>query len=305
MSQLLTLTFVAETLRLSIPYVCAALAGVWSERCGVVNIALEGVLLVSALGMATVAVATGSPVLGIVGGVVAGTLLCLLHGVLSARFRVDAIVSGVALNLLVMSGAKLVLRALYDSTTNSPPFPGFHFGPTGSSGAAMLVRTVLDPVVVLAALAVALTPWVLYRTRFGLRVRAVGENPVAAASVGIPVVRVRLIALCVAGAFGALGGVHLALDQHRFESGMSGGRGFIALAVVILAGWRSGRAALACLVFAALEATQILLQGLRWVPPEVVQILPYVATLGILVLASGRMRAPAGLGKHAADDSAR
>jgi len=299
MSQLISLTFVAETVRLSIPYICAALAGVWSERCGVVNIALEGVLLTSALGTVVVAIATGSPAIGLLGGIVVGVVLCLVHGLLSARFRVDAIVSGVALNLAAMSGAKLVLRALYGSTTNSPPFPGFHFGPTGSSGAAMLARSLLDPVTLLAVVAVVLTPWLLYKTRFGLRVRAAGENPDAAASVGINVVRTRIAALCVAGGVGALGGIHLALDQHRFESGMSGGRGFIALAVVILAGWRSGRAALACVGFAALEATQILLQGMRWLPSELLQMLPYVATLGILVVVAGRTRAPAGLGKHA------
>jgi simple sugar transport system permease protein len=166
----------------------------------------------------------------------------------------------------------------------------------------MLARTLLDPVTLLAVLAVAVTPWVLFRTRFGLRVRAAGENPVAAASVGIPVVRVRLIALCVSGAVGALGGIHLAFDQHRFESGMSGGRGFIALAAVILAGWRPVRAALACLVFAALEATQILLQGQRKLPPEILQMLPYLATLVVLVLTAGKARAPAGLGQHATEE---
>jgi simple sugar transport system permease protein len=302
MSQLLSLTFVAETIRLSIPYACAALAGVWSERCGVVHIALEGVLLSSAFGAVVVTLVTGSPVAGILGGVLVGTALSLVHGVLSARFRIDAIVSGIALNLLAASGTRFLLRAWYDSASNSPPIAGFHLGPTGPSGAAMLARTLLDPVTVLAVAAVALTPWVMHKTRFGLRVRAVGEDPVAAASVGIDVVRVRLAALCVSGAIGALGGIHLALDQHRFESGMSGGRGFIALAAVILAGWRSVRAALACLVFAALEATQILLQGQRWLPPEVLQMLPYVATLVILAVAAGKARAPAGLGKHATDD---
>ncbi|HNS98860.1 MAG TPA: ABC transporter permease [Polyangiaceae bacterium] len=302
MSQLLTLTFVAETIRLSIPFACAALAGVWSERSGVVHIALEGVLLSSAFGAVVATLASGSPAVGVLGGVLVGTLLSLLHGLLSARFRVDAIVSGIALNLLAASGTRFLLRAWFDSASNSPPIAGFHWGPTGSSGAAMLARTLLDPVTLLAVLAVAVTPWVLFRTRFGLRVRAAGENPVAAASVGIPVVRVRLIALCVSGAVGALGGIHLAFDQHRFESGMSGGRGFIALAAVILAGWRPVRAALACLVFAALEATQILLQGQRKLPPEILQMLPYLATLVVLALAAGKARAPAGLGQHATEE---
>ncbi len=264
-----------------------------------VNIALEGVLLSSAFGAVTFTLATGSPTLGILGGILVGVTLSLGHGLLAAKYRVDAIVSGIALNLLAASGTRFLLRAWYDSASNSPAINGFRFGPTGSSGASMLARTLLDPVTVLAVLAVALTPWILHRTKFGLRVRAAGENPVAAAAVGINVVRVRLAALAVSGAIGALGGIHLALDQHRFESGMSGGRGFIALAAVILSGWRSVRAAVACLVFAGLEATQILLQGQRLVPHEVLQMLPYVATLLILGVAAGRARAPAGLGKHA------
>ncbi len=299
MSQLLSLTLVAETLRLSIPYACAAVAGVWSERCGVVNIALEGVLLSSAFGGVVFTLATGSPAAGVLGGILVGVTMSLGHGLLAAKYRVDAIVSGIALNLLAASGTRFLLRAWYDSASNSPAITGFHLGPTGSSGGAMLARTLLDPVTLLAVFAVALTPFVLHRTRFGLRVRAVGENPVAAASVGINVVGVRLAALAVSGAIGALGGIHLALDQHRFESGMSGGRGFIALAAVILSGWRPVRAALACLVFAALEATQILLQGQHLIPHEVLQMLPYVATLVILAIAAGRARAPAGLGKHA------
>lgn len=299
MSQLLSLTLVAETLRLSIPYACAALAGVWSERCGVVNIALEGVLLSSAFGTVVMTLATGSPVLGIVGGVLVGVLMSLGHGLLAAKFRVDAIVSGIAINLLAASGTRFLLRAWYDSASNSPAIAGFHLGPSGASGAAMLARALIDPVTLLAVAAIAVTPWLLHRTKFGLRVRAVGENPVAAAAVGVNVVRVRLLALAVSGAFGALGGIHLAMDQHRFESGMSGGRGFIALAAVILAGWRSVRAAAACVVFATLEATQILLQGQHLVPHELLQMLPYVATLLVLAIAAGRARGPAGLGKHA------
>ncbi len=299
MSQLLSLTLVAETIRLAVPYACAAVAGVWSERCGVVNIALEGVLLSSAFGAVVFTLVTGSATLGILGGMLVGVCLSFGHGVLAAKFRVDAIVSGIALNLLAASGTRFLLRAWYDSSSNSPAIAGFHFGPSGSSGAAMLARALVDPVTVLAVLAIAISPWVLTRTKFGLRVRAVGENPVAAASVGINVVRVRLAALSISGAIGALGGIHLALDQHRFESGMSGGRGFIALAAVILAGWRSVRAAVVCLVFAGLEATQILLQDQRWVPHQLLQMLPYVATLVILGVAAGRARAPAGLGKHA------
>jgi simple sugar transport system permease protein len=301
MSRLLSLTMLAETARIAVPYACAAAAGVWSERAGVINIALEGVLLSSALGAVATTLATGSAAAGIAGGVLVGVALSLSHGLLVARFRVDAIVSGLALNILAASGTRLLLRALYDSSSNSPSIAGFRFGPTGASGAALIARLALDPVVLLAVAAMAVSPWVLRATRFGLRVRAVGESPSAAASVGVDVARTRLAALAVSGALGALGGVHLAYDQHRFESGMSGGRGFIALAAVIVSGWRVGRAALACLAFAALEATQIVLQSEKRIPHELVQMLPYVATIVLLGVIAGRSRAPAGLGRHAGD----
>ena len=296
--RLLSLTLVAESVRLAVPYACAALAGVWCERSGIVNIALEGVLLSSAFGTMAFTLATGSPVLGLLGGLLSGAMLSLVHGTLAAKYRIDAIVSGVALNLLAASGTRFLLQAWYGSSSNSPAFTSFEFGPEGASGAQMLARTLMDPVTVLAIIAIAITPWILTKTRFGLRLRAVGEDPTAAASVGIDVVRVRLVATLVSGTIGALGGAHLALDQHRFESGMSGGRGVIALAAVILAGWRPVRAALVCLVFATLEATQILLQDARWLPNQLMQTLPYVATLFVLAFAASRSRAPAGLGKH-------
>jgi simple sugar transport system permease protein len=300
-SALFSLTMLAETLRIATPYACAAVGGIWAERSGVIQIGLEGVLLVSAFSSVAVAALTGSAALGLVAGLAAGALYSLLHGVLVEKARVHAVISGIALNLLAYAGTRLSLRGLFDSASNSPAIAGFRFGPTGSSGLSMLARFFLDPITVAALLCAALTPLVLSRTRFGLRVRAAGENPVAAASVGIGVTRVRLTALLVSGAICALGGIHLAFDQHRFESGMSNGRGFMALAAVVVSGWRAGRAVLACVVFGALEALQIVLQGEAQRNPgaDLIQLLPYVATLIVLGFAAGRSAAPEGLGKHA------
>ncbi|APR81080.1 Sugar ABC transporter, permease protein [Minicystis rosea] len=301
MSSILSLTMLAETLRIATPYACAAVGGIWAERSGVIQIGLEGVLLVSAFASVSVAAISGSAALGLGAGIAAGALLSLLHAVLVERARVHAVISGIALNLLAYAGTRLALRGLFDSASNSPSIAGFRLGPTGATGAAMLARFFLDPVTIAAIAAAAITPFVLGRTRFGLRVRASGENPVAASSVGIDVPRVRLLALAVSGAIAALGGVHLAFDQHRFESGMSNGRGFMALAAVVVSGWHAGRAVMACVVFGALEALQIVLQGQaqRSAGTELVQLLPYVATLLVLGFAAGRSAAPAGLGKHA------
>ncbi len=306
--QVLGATMLAQTLRMAVPYVCAALGGVWSERSGVVNIGLEGMLLAGGLGAVVAHVATGSPWAGVAAGALVGAALGLLHALVVVRGRVDAIVSGLALNLCALGGTRFALRALYDSSSNSPPVDGFRIaGAAGASGAALLVRTLLDPLTLGTALLVAASAWALARTRFGLRVWACGEDPVASAVVGVDVGRVRLTAVTLGGAICGLGGVALAYDQHQFQSGMSGGRGFIALAAVILSGWRPGRAAAACLAFAALDALQIVAQDrARAASAYVVQMLPYAATLVALWLIARRRgrgsiagRPPAGLGKTA------
>ncbi len=301
MSAIFSLTMLAETLRIAVPYACASIGGIWAERSGVIHIGLEGVLLTSAFTSVAVADASGSAALGLLGGVAAGALLSLFHALLVERARVHAVVSGIALNLLAYAGTRLALRGLYDSASNSPSIAGFRFGPTGASGAALLGRVFLDPLTILAVVAAVATPLILARTRFGLHLRAAGESPAAAASVGIDVPRVRYLALLVSGAICALGGVHLAFDQHRFESGMSNGRGFMALAAVVVSGWRAPRAVLACVVFGALEALQIVLQdqSKRAAGADLIQLLPYVATLLVLGFAAGRAAAPRGLGKHA------
>ncbi len=305
LSSLLSATMLAQTLRMAVPYVCAGLGGLWSERSGVVNIALEGTLLSGALAGIAVHVATGSPWAGVVAGAAVGALLGLVHAVVVVLGRVDAIVSGIALNLAAAGATRFVLRALYDSSSNSPPVAGFRWlAGEGASGAALLLRTCFDPLALATAALVLATAWVLTRTRFGLRVRACGEDPAAAASVGVDVRRVRLGAVALGGAICGLGGVALAFDQHQFLSGMSGGRGFIALAAVILSGWRPGRMALGCLAFAALDATQIVVQDQARLGGYVAQMLPYLATLAALfVIARGRGlraiagRPPAGLGQ--------
>ena len=291
-------TMVAQTVRMTIPYGCAALGGVLSERSGVVNIALEGTLLASALAAVAVQHATGSSIAGISAGVTCGALIGLVHATLVVRGRVDAIVSGIALNLVAAGGTRFLLRALYGSSSNSPSVKGFTF----DDAWGLLARTVFDPFLLATIAIVAAVAWMLRRTRFGLRLRACGEDPSAAQAVGVHVVGMRTVAVTLGGAITGLGGTALAYDLHQFQAGMSGGRGFIALAAVIVSGWRPWPAAAACLAFAALDALQIVLQNQTRLPSQVLAMLPFVATLAALVLVSkrraGHMRAPAGLGKH-------
>jgi ABC-type uncharacterized transport system permease subunit len=294
---------VAQTIRMAVPYVCAGIGGVWSERSGVVNIALEGILLAGGLAGVVGHLATGSAGAGVLTGATIGAALGAVHALLVVYGGVDAIVSGLAINLAAAGGSRIVLRALYASSSNSPSIAGFPAAASGPSDAALLLRTCLDPTTLLAAGLVAWSGWTLAQTRLGLRVRASGESPTAAVSAGVDVKRVRLAAVSIGGAIAGLGGVALAYDQHRFQSGMSGGRGFIALAAVILSGWRPGRAAAACIAFAALDALQILVQQQTGTAASVAPMLPYVATLIALWLVARRRgggggRAPAALGRE-------
>jgi general nucleoside transport system permease protein len=207
-------------------------------------------------------------------------------------------VSGIALNLVAAGGTRFLLRGLYGSSSNSPSIAGFSF----AEGWGLFARTVLDPFLLGLVALVAGAAWMLRRTRFGLRLRACGEDPSAAQAVGVHVAGMRTAAVTLGGAITGLGGTALAYDLHQFQAGMSGGRGFIALAAVIVSGWRPWPAAAGCLAFAALDALQIVLQNQTRLPAQVLAMLPFVATLVALVLVSkrraGDMRAPAGLGKH-------
>jgi ABC-type uncharacterized transport system permease subunit len=287
-SNLLATTLSAETVRMTVPYACAALGGIWSEKSGVVNIALEGMLLASALGAVVVQLVTGSAVLGLAGGIVVGAAMGGLHAWLVLR-EVDAIVSGIALNLVAAGGTRFVLRGLYGSSSNSPAVDGFAVLP----GTGALLRTLLDPLTGLTLLACAATAYSLSKTRLGLHLRATGEDAAAALSLGINVPRVKLVAVSIGGAIAGIGGAALAFDQHQFQSGMSGGRGFIAIAAVIISGWRPFRAAAACAAFALLDALQIVLQGQSRASHDLLTALPYVATLVSLAAIGHRARANA------------
>jgi simple sugar transport system permease protein len=283
--------FIVEVLRISGPYALAALAGAFSEIGGVVNIALEGTLLAGALASVVATYATGSPWLGVLAGMAAGVLASAIHAWASLENGVDQIVSGLAVNLLAIGVTRFVLKLVFHSSSNSSRVAGI--APWGP----------LDPFIVLTLAIAAASHWLIYRTRFGLRLRAVGEHPHAAESLGIRVLAMRWKALLIAGALAGLGGAWLALDQHQFTDGMSGGRGYIALAAVIFGHWTPLGAAGAALFFGAAEALQITLQthGVR-IPNQFIQMLPYVLTLGVVAGLMGRARPPAADGIPYSDE---
>lgn len=288
------LAFLAQTIRIAIPYLLAAGGGVVAERAGVVSLALEGFMLTGAFTATLGAYYSNSAWVGILCGIAGGLVFGLLHAVACIRYRADQIVSGIAINLLAVGVTRFFLRLAFDSSSNSPRVIGFTSESQGQSIAAGMAT---NPLIWLGLIAIPLLALVIYRTPFGLRVRAVGEHPEAAATLGVPVKRVRYLAVGLSGVLAALGGVYLALDQHQFTDGMTAGRGFIALAAIIFGRWDPARAGIACLLFAAAETLQIQLQAIQAIPSQFVQMIPYVLTIVALAGVVGRAVPPAALGK--------
>jgi simple sugar transport system permease protein len=290
---MILLAFVLQAIRIAVPYLLAAAGGVMSERVGVIALGLEGLMLSGAFGAALGSYYGNSPWMGLVGALAAGAVVTSVLATATLRFKANQVVVGVAINLIVVAATRFFLRLVFDSASNSPRVPGF--GGEGAGNA--LLASFVNPVVWIGLIALPALSWVLYRTPFGLRARAVGEKPEAAASLGVNVTALRLRGLYIAGALASLGGAYLSLDQHQFTDSMTAGRGFIALAAVIFGRWQPVRVAIACLLFAGAETLQIQLQGAQLVPSQFVEMIPYVLTIVALAGVVGRSVAPAALGK--------
>jgi simple sugar transport system permease protein len=295
------LELIESAIRLSIPLVFAALGGVLSERVGVVNIALEGMLLGGAFAAMAAASATANPWVGFAAAAACGLLLAVLHAFLVLRLRVDAVISGVGLNLLAVGLTTFLLRSVYSGGVGVQVQ-----GPRGWAPAlekVPVLGTLLGtPFGLLSVAAVAAVWFVIYRTRPGLQLRAVGEAPRAARAAGITVDRVRTLWLAAGGALTGIGGAYLSLvAAGRFTENLSAGRGYLALAAVIFGRWHPVGAAVAVLFFGLGQGAEIVLQGRSVfgapLPSELLSALPYV--LGLLALAGalGKTTPPAGIGQ--------
>lgn len=271
-------------LRMATPLLLAALGGLYAERSGVINIALEGLMLAGAFTAAVVTYLTHSPWLGLAAAASAGLAVAAIHAVASIRFGANQVVSGAAINILFLGLPPLLAGAWFGATSETPAVPR----------AELLPRA---PVVLALAL-VPITWYVLERTRFGLRLRAAGESPEAVATAGLPVARIRYTAVLLSGALAGIGGAYLAIGQaSQFTRNMTAGRGFIALAALIFGRWRPVQTLLACLLFGFAEAVAIQMQGVAGVPVQFVQIIPYVLTLLVAAGFLGQSRPPRALGR--------
>jgi simple sugar transport system permease protein len=290
------LLFVAAAVRISVPYALASVGACFSERGGVINIALEGIMLNGALAYTLGAHASGSAAWGLAAAVVAGLLTAGLHAFVTVGLRADQITSGLGINLLAAGLTRFVLTQVFHSSSNSSRVPGVEAWPIPGVSAIPAIGSVLSsPLVLLAIALTALGQWTMFRSVFGLRLRAAGERPEALATMGRGVAFTRTAGVLVSGALAALGGAWLASEQHSFTDGITSGRGYIAIAAMIVGKWTPLGAAAACLMFGAAEALQITLQGSRF-PSELLQTLPYLVTMAALAGFIGRAVPPRSIG---------
>jgi simple sugar transport system permease protein len=299
MSDVLTPTFLLillfSTIRTATPLIFAALGGMFSERAGVINIALEGLMLSGAFTAAVVTYELQNPYIGFLCGVISGAALAFVYAVAVIKFEADQVVTGFAVNLLMIGLPAVISAAVYDSA-----------GSTEQIAKAYLLPDLYNRLSVASILAVLLVPvcwYVLYKTPFGLRLRSAGENPAAADAAGVNVLRLRYTAVVLSGVLAAAGGAYLSIGQSSlFTKAMTAGRGYIALAALILAKWKPVPVLFACLFFGFTEALSDQMQGVvklpsgEDIPVQFMKMIPYVLTIIVLAGFIGLSRAPKALG---------
>lgn len=290
MSEILTVALLFSAIRLATPLIFAALGGLFSERSGVINIALEGLMLAGAFTAAVATYELQNPYLGLICGAAAGAVLALIYAIACIKFEADQVVAGMAINFLMFGLPALISGAVYDSTGSTP-----------SIDKAYHLPEYFAPI--LAIVLVPICWYVIYKTPFGLRLRAAGENPAAADAAGVNILRLRYTAVIISGILAAAGGAYLSIGQSSlFTRNMTAGRGFIALAALILAKWKPVPVLGACLFFGFMEALTFQIQGViklpsgEDIPVQFIQMIPYVLTIIVLAGFIGLSRAPKALG---------
>jgi simple sugar transport system permease protein len=289
MAEIFTIALLWSTIRLSTPLILAALGGLFSERSGVINIALEGMMLAGAFTAAAVTYAVGNPFIGLVAGMLAGMLIAAIHALACIRYKADQVVTGTAINILMIGMPAFLSGAFFLSSGSTPQLPKEQLIPW-------------TPIAIAFAM-VPISWYILYRTPFGLRLRSVGENPEAADAAGVRVARMRYAGVLLSGVLAGIGGAYLSIGQSSlFTRNMTSGRGFIALAALIFGKWRPVQTLLACLLFGLTEAITIQMQGVVKlpsgddIPVQFIQMVPYLLTIIVLAGFIGSSRPPRSLG---------
>ena len=298
MWEIFSLELLASGVRLSTPLIFAALGGMFSERSGVVNIALDGIMIFGAFAGAVVAFETANPWFGVIAAMIVGGLIAHIHGIASIRYQADQVVSGTAINLLAIGAPAVLANALYGSTSVTPNIPLIL--PVISIPIISdipYISTLFGKYSILVFFAFAMVPFswfILYKTSFGLRLRAVGENPEAAATAGVNVYKMRYYAVWISGILAGLGGAFLSIAHgSSYVRNISAGRGFIALAALIFGRYNPKLTLLGCLMFGIADAFQIQVQGVIPIPIQFIQMFPYLLTMVVLAGLIGKSNVPA------------
>ncbi|MHB9004175.1 MAG: ABC transporter permease [Coriobacteriia bacterium] len=310
LADIITPDLFAAALRMATPIALAAIGGTICERSGIVNIALEGIMLTGAFFGTAATLATGDPWLGVLAAMTAGVAVAAIHAFASINLHADQVVSGTAINILALGITGFLMERVYGHPGTTDPSemlrPIFRFT-TEAGGVGTIWHWINriffthTPIVYIAILIAIGAQWAVYRTRWGLHLRALGEHPRAVDTVGISVLRGRWVAVLISGALAGLAGANLTLEQvGSFTENMTNGRGFIALAANIFGRWTPAGSYLASLLFGFADALQIKLQIFRGVidiPPQFFLMLPYVLTVVVLAGVMGRAVGPAAVGK--------
>lgn len=284
-----SITFLSQVFRMFTPYYFGAMGANFSERGGVINIAIEGFLISSAFSFACISIFTGNVLVAFLLAVAINILISLLFAFFTVVLKTDHIVTGVGFNLLLAGLADFLIVYFFQSSSNTPRFediPSIEF--------LSFIPFLSDPLIIVALLLVPISIFVLFKTKPGLRIRSTGENPHAANSLGVNVRLYKTIGIVICGVITSFGGIWLASYQNTYSQGMTAGRGYIALAAMIIGKWKPVNIFFVCLMFAFFEAIEIKLQIIGSViPSQFIQSLPYVVTILVLIGFIGRTKPPA------------
>jgi len=286
----------AAALRMATPIVYASLGGIFSERVGIINIGLEGMMLTSAFTGVTVSHYTRNPWLGVLAAVLVGGLLAFFHAVLTVKFSGDQIVSGTGINIFATGFTAYMSQVIWGSRGASDSVPGLEDISIPLLRDVPVLGQIIgthSPLVYIMIMVTLLSYVVLFRTPLGLRIRAVGEHPTAAETAGIDVYRIKYLCVTASGMLAGLGGAFLSLGHlNLFAWGMTGGRGFIAMAAMIFGKWMPFGAFWASLLFGLADALQMRLQALGLLPPQIILTIPYLLTIAVLAGVVGKATPP-------------
>ncbi len=290
----------SSTISMSIPLILAAVGGVYSARSGVMALGLESMMMAGAFGAVLGSYLTNNVFLGFIFGMLGGGLLGIMHGLLSVRYRVNQVISGIGLNLLALAATTLTMQLIWGNRGSSPQVVSIENDIGGwianipFIGPVIAQQSIMFPIMIL----IVIIAWgVLFKTKYGLRLRMVGENPKAASSVGLRVHGIKYSGVLICGSLAGLGGAYLSLDQlNMFVRNMTAGRGYIAVVIAILARYNPASVVYCALIFGFSDAMQIYLQG-GIIPPQLIQNIPYIITLLVLTFGVKHIKPPAGIGE--------